>query len=476
VILRLIYDEKLAQSCYLIGCAESREALVVDPSRDLAAVLATAEAEGVQIVHVTETHIHADFVSGSRELARRTGAQLHLSDEGGDAWRYPWADQAGARLLRHGDAIELGAIRAEAIHTPGHTPEHLTFLITDRAAADQPMGACTGDFLFVGDVGRPDLLERAAAHTGTMEEGARSLFHSLQSFRALEDWLQIWPGHGAGSACGKSLGAVPQTTLGYEKRFNWAFQIADQEEFVAAVLAGQPDPPMYFAEMKRVNRDGPAILGEVSAPPRLSPEDLPAFRARGGVVLDARSGPAYAEAHLRGSLAAPLGRSFPTYAGSIVPAGAVVVLVVGEGRAREAALELAKIGLERVEGRCDPEALEGWLRGSGKGEAARTRSVALEPGEALVVDVRNPSERAEGYIEGSLNLPLGRLREHLAELPRDRDLVVHCESSGRARVALSLLEAEGFSRAAHLQGDLAAWRKAGRPLVRPDHEERAQAG
>jgi hydroxyacylglutathione hydrolase len=467
VILRLIYDEKLAQSCYLIGCAESGEALVVDPSRDLGPLLGAVEAEGLRVAHVTETHIHADFVSGSRELARRTGAQLHLSDEGGEAWRYRWAGEAGARLLLDGDAIEVGAIRAEAMHTPGHTPEHLSFLVTDRAAADHPMGVCTGDFLFVGDVGRPDLLERAAAHAGTMEEGARTLFRSLQSFRRLEDWLQIWPGHGAGSACGKSLGGVPQSTLGFEKRFNWAFQIGDQEEFVAAVLAGQPEPPMYFAEMKRVNRDGPALLGELSAPPPLPPEELPSFRDSGGVVLDARSGPVYAASHLRGSLAAPLGRSFPTYAGSVVPAGSALVVVVGEQRAREAAVELAKIGLERVEGRCDPAALEGWLAGAGKGEAASTRSVALETGEALVVDVRNPSEREEGLIEGSVNLPLGRLREHLAELPRDRDLVVHCESSGRARVALSLLEAEGFSRASHLEGDLAAWRRAGRPLVRP---------
>jgi hydroxyacylglutathione hydrolase len=466
VILRLLYDDKLAQSCYLIGCADTGEALVVDPSRDLEPILDAAAAEGLRISHVTETHIHADFVSGARELASRTGARLHLSDEGGEEWSYRWAEEAGARLLRDGDVIELGGILIEALHTPGHTPEHLTFLVTDRAAADVPMGACTGDFLFVGDVGRPDLLERAAAQANTMEEGARDLFRSLRRFRERDDFLQIWPGHGAGSACGKALGAVPQTTLGYEKRFNWAFKVSDEEAFVEAVLEGQPDPPMYFAEMKRVNRDGPAILGKVEEPRSLDPGELPELRDAGVTVLDTRSGPLYAELHLRGALAAPLGRSFPTYAGSVVPAGARVALVSPPGRAREAALELAKIGIERVEGWCDAHALAGWLRGEGSAEAASTRSIPADRGDALVVDVRNPSEHAEGHIEGSVNLPLGRLRERLPELPRDRDLAVHCESAGRARVALSMLEAEGFTRAAHLAGDLRGWREAGRPLTR----------
>ncbi|HLL45111.1 MAG TPA: MBL fold metallo-hydrolase, partial [Longimicrobiaceae bacterium] len=229
MILRRLYDDKLAQASYLVGCAATGEALVVDPNRDVEQYVEAARGEGLRVMHVTETHIHADFVSGSRELARRSGAQLFLSGEGGEDWRYAFAEEAGATLLRDGDSFRVGNVRVEVLHTPGHTPEHLAFVVTDTAGADRPMGVLSGDFVFVGDVGRPDLLERAARHEGTMEAGARTLFRSLQRFKALlPDWVQLWPGHGAGSACGKALGAVPQSTLGYEKLFNWGLAAADE--------------------------------------------------------------------------------------------------------------------------------------------------------------------------------------------------------------------------------------------------------
>lgn len=220
-----IYDRGLAAASYLVGCAATGEALVVDPLRDIEPYLQIAGREGFRVTHATETHIHADFVSGAKELARHTDAKLYLSSEGGPDWQYQFASDLDAILLKDGDAFRVGNIRIEAIHTPGHTPEHLTLLVTDTAGADEAMGAFTGDFLFVGDVGRPDLLERAADVKGTMEDGARRLFHSLRRFRTLPDHLQIWPGHGAGSACGKRLGAVPQSTLGYEKLFNWGFNM-----------------------------------------------------------------------------------------------------------------------------------------------------------------------------------------------------------------------------------------------------------
>jgi hydroxyacylglutathione hydrolase len=200
MFVKRFFEPAIAQASYLIGCQASGEALVIDPHRDVDQYLATAAQENLRITHVTETHIHADFVSGSRELARRTGASLCLSDEGDKDWKYQFEH---ARKLKDGDRITIGNIRIDVSHTPGHTPEHITFLVTDGAAADQPIAAVTGDFLFVGDVGRPDLLEKAANIKGTMEVGARVLFKSLQKFAAHQDWLQIWPGHGAGSACGK---------------------------------------------------------------------------------------------------------------------------------------------------------------------------------------------------------------------------------------------------------------------------------
>jgi hydroxyacylglutathione hydrolase len=270
MLLKRIYDESLAQASYLIGCPATGEALVVDPNRDVAQYVKAAADEDLTITHVTETHIHADFVSGSRELAKVTGAELLLSDEGGPDWKYAFAKEADARLLHNGDTFMVGNLKFEVLHTPGHTPEHISFLVTDTPATDKPMGAVTGDFVFVGDVGRPDLLEKAAKIVGTMEAGARTLYRSLNRFKQLPDYLQIWPGHGAGSACGKALGAVPFSTLGYEKIANWGFGAATEDEFVEMVLAGQPEPPKYFAEMKRINKEGPRLLGGFHRPRLLS--------------------------------------------------------------------------------------------------------------------------------------------------------------------------------------------------------------
>jgi hydroxyacylglutathione hydrolase len=470
MILRRLYDDKLAQASYLVGCAATGEALVVDPNRDVEQYVEAARGEGLRVMHVTETHIHADFVSGSRELARRSGAQLFLSGEGGEDWRYAFAEEAGATLLRDGDSFRVGNVRVEVLHTPGHTPEHLAFVVTDTAGADRPMGVLSGDFVFVGDVGRPDLLERAARHEGTMEAGARTLFRSLQRFKALlPDWVQLWPGHGAGSACGKALGAVPQSTLGYEKLFNWGLAAADEEEFVRAVLAGQPEPPMYFAEMKRINRDGPPLLGGLRPPPLLPDSRLDAVLAEGATVVDTRPRPEFARRHVPGTLGVPLGKSFPTWAGSVVVPGRPLYLVADEAGAAEAARDLALIGLDGVAGRFAPEAVDAWVGEHGQaGSVADVTPEEMEQrrltGRVELVDVRNSSEFEAGHLAGARNLPLGRLAERLGELPRDRTLVVHCQSGARAGVAISLLQASGFRDLLHLDGDFAGWKAAGRPV------------
>jgi hydroxyacylglutathione hydrolase len=477
MIVKRFYDENLAQASYLVGCAATGEALVVDPNRDAEQFVAAAEAEGLRITHITETHIHADYVSGARELAERTGARLFLSDEGTAEWKYDFAAAYDAVLLHDGDRFMVGNVRIDILHTPGHTPEHLCFVVTDTAAADRPMGVFTGDFIFVGDVGRPDLLERAAGYEGTMEAGARTLFHSLSRFRSeIPEYVQLWPGHGSGSACGKSLGAVPQTTLGYEARFGWALALDDEAEFVQAVLAGQPEPPMYFARMKGMNREGPPVLGGLPRPARVEADDLDGLQRDGAVVVDTRPADRYAAGHLAGTLNIPLGRSFTTWAGSVLPYDRDVVLVIEDAddeRAADIARDLAMIGIDRVSGyAAAEEVLRSATRTSGSAVVAQVTPERLqglrEGGEVEVIDVRNGTEWEAGHLPGSHNLPLGRLAEQLERIPRDRPLVVHCQAGGRASVAISMLRSHGFSDVSHLQGDFAAWSARGLPVEKGD--------
>jgi hydroxyacylglutathione hydrolase len=474
MILKRFYDEKLAQASYLVGCAATGEALVVDPNRDVEQFVAAAEAEELRITHVAETHIHADFVSGARELAERTGAKLYLSDEGDENWKYAFAREYDAVLLKDGDSFKVGNVRIDVLHTPGHTPEHISFVVTDTAGADRPMGVFTGDFIFVGDVGRPDLLERAAKYAGTMEAGAKVLHASLQRFKdSLPDYVQLWPGHGAGSACGKALGAVPQTTLGYEKLFNWGLAPQSEAEFVAAVLAGQPEPPMYFAEMKRINRDGPRVLGGFQRPQRLPESRLEQLVAQGAVVVDTRHASEFAAAHVPGTINLPLGRSFTTWAGSVLPYERDFYLIVEDASGElvdEAVRDLAMIGLDRVAGCFSTAVVQTWIdtnrAGQGVPEIAPDQLTSLMAGEAVeLIDVRNSSEFEAGHIPGSRNFPLGRLPEMLDRIPRDRPLVVFCQTGGRAAVAIGVLQAAGFDDVGHLTGDYAGWREADRPVV-----------
>ncbi len=264
MILRYFYQDQLAQASYLLGCSATKEALIIDPQRNIEPYLDAAAREGLRITAVTETHIHADFVSGARELAEYTNARLYLSDAGPKEWSYTYVPQVNVVLLHDHDQFSLGNIRIDVLHVPGHTPEHLAFLVTDTASTTHPIGLFTGDFLFVGDVGRPDLLEKTVGVVGASEQSARMLFRSLQRASLLPDYLQVWPGHGAGSACGRALGAVPQSTIGYEKLSNWAFSIDEEDTFIPAILEGQPTPPPYFATMKRVNRQGPMLLRQLA--------------------------------------------------------------------------------------------------------------------------------------------------------------------------------------------------------------------
>jgi hydroxyacylglutathione hydrolase len=476
VIVKRFYDAQLAQTSYLLGCGATGEAIVIDPNRDADQYLRAAADEKLRITAVTETHIHADFVSGARELAERTRARLYLSDAGDADWKYDYAAKDGAVLVRDGDRLSIGNVHLQVMHTPGHTPEHISFLITDSAAATEPIAIVTGDFVFVGDVGRPDLLERAAKVQGTMVGAARTLFRSLQRFKQLPDWLQVWPGHGAGSACGKGLSAVPHSTVGYERRFNWALAIDDEEEFVRQVLDGQPDPPPYFAEMKRINKAGPRVLNGFPRPPRMSFADFEQAVAAHATIVDTRRAAVYAAAHIPGTINLPLEKSFTTWAGWLLPFDADLYLIVDENGARgvdAAARDLAMIGLDRLAGYVGADLLDQWSasgRALGRVPQMTVNDLAsrIDAGDVAVIDVRAADEWEAGHIAGAAHIPLGHLAERIAEIPRDKPVVVHCQGGGRSAIGASVLRANGMTDVANLTGGFGAWRNAGLPVERDE--------
>ncbi len=458
MFLRQIYDESLAQYAYLIGCQRTGQALVIDPERDIDRYLDIAEANGLKITAVAETHIHADFVSGSREfLETQEGVTAWLSDMGDADWKYVWAEgRTDVRLLHDGDHFKVGNIVITALHTPGHTPEHLSFLIEDQGGgADEPMGIATGDFVFVGDVGRPDLLETAAGVEGVMEPSARRLYGSIMKFRELEDFVQVLPGHGAGSACGKALGAVPVTTVGYEKRFNGALRTAydaGEDAFVKSILKGQPEPPVYFARMKRVNKLGPDVLGALPVPSRIAASELGAvLGGKEVVLLDLRGDrQAFMASHVRGSLYTPLGASFTAVAGSYVePEMEILLGVESAADVEEAVRGLVRIGLDQVIGYVVMEevlydAASAKLLVSTPSASTADIDSLLEahPG-AVVLDVRSAAEFAEGHVPGAVHVAYTRLARNMDKIPDGRKVIVHCGSGLRASFAVPWLERAG---------------------------------
>ena len=453
MFFRQFFDERLAQYSYLIGCQKTGEAVVIDPERDIDRYVKAAEAEGLTITAVADTHIHADYVTGMREFAERYGTKVYASDEGDEDWKYEWliGSDYDYELLKDGDRFTVGNVEIRAVHTPGHTPEHLSYLVTDRAGADEPMGVATGDFIFVGDVGRPDLLESAAGMAGVMEPSARTLFQSIDRFKELSPEVQVWPGHGAGSACGKALGAVPQSTVGYELKHNDSLAHASSEEaFVDFILSDQPEPPLYFARMKRVNKEGPALLGDGPQPEALTSEDLGELAGRTDVALvDTRSPDAFFDGHLPASLLAPMNKLFPTVVGSFVEEDTPIYLIIEEDRLEEAITELIRIGLDEIVGYATPETFEAYAAEGG--ELASTETIdfetveeRLDAEEARVLDVRGRSEYEEGHLPGALNHAHTRLLPEMEEIPRERPLMVHCKTGGRASVSTALLERAGF--------------------------------
>jgi hydroxyacylglutathione hydrolase len=471
MLLRMIYDEKLAAATYLIGCQRTGEAIVIDPERDVDRYERLAAENGLRIVAVAETHIHADFVSGGRELAEK-GATMYVSDEGDADWKYHWLDTKlgggsySYRLLKDGDTFMVGNIEFAAIHTPGHTPEHLCFMVTDRGGgANKPMGVATGDFVFVGDLGRPDLLESAAGFAGKADPSAHILYGSVRKFMAWPDYLQVWPAHGAGSACGKALGAVPTSTVGYEKMFNPSVLAAKTEQgFVDFILEAQPEPPLYFARMKRDNKMGPKVLGGVPKPAQLTVDQLTRIDGTRSAIVDTRPWDAFKGGHVPGALHLPLNRSFSTDGGSLIGEHEPIVIIAGPGQVDEAVRDLIRVGYDNFAGWFDMAQMGAYGTAGGALARVEEKSVGearlmLDTAAPFVLDVRRAAEFAEGHIAGATNIAHTRLMAHLAQVPKDRPILVNCRSGARSARACSLLMKHGY-RCTNLAGGFLAWDQA----------------
>ena len=471
MLLKYFYDTALAHASYMVGCQKTEEAIIVDPGRDIEQYLLTAKKEGMTIVGVAETHIHADYVSGARELAQRVGAKLFVSDEGPADWKYLYVDEYKHQLLKDGDTFLVGKVELKAVHTPGHTPESLSFILTDKGGgADRPMGMFTGDFVFVGSIGRPDLLEQAAGIAGTAEPGARDLYRSLQKFKTLPDYLQIWPAHGAGSACGKVLGSIPSSTVGYEKLFNPALQYENEQEFVDYILSEQPEAPKYFAVMKRVNKEGPAVLGEPQLPPRIDSEKLADIVSQ-QMVVDTAGAKKFAAGHVPGTINIET-KYVAMWGGSLIDYDQPLYLISGAHDLPEVVRIMRKIGIENITGYFDADEVadNGRNTASIHQEAPEQLAEKFKLGEVELVDVRGLSERHEESIPGSTHQFLGKLLLNVGQLEKDKAYAFQCRTGGRSIIAASIAQRAGVKNVLNMDGGIEAWKDAGLAVVNEANE------
>lgn len=454
MLVRQIADTKLAQFAYLVGCPATGEAMVIDPQRDVDRYFDEAARHGLRLVAAADTHIHADYVTGLREMAER-GLKVYGSREGGADWQYEWLTGSAYQyqLLGDGDTFRVGNIEFKAVHTPGHTPEHIAYLVRDGGAgASDYIAMASGDFVFVGDVGRPDLLERAAGVEGVMVPSAQAQFRSIErSFKTLPEFLQVWPGHGAGSACGKSLGDIPMSTVGYELRFNPSIRATDSEDhFVGFILAGQPEPPAYFARMKHTNRQGPAVLGTLPRPREVAAADVAQFDSRLDlVVLDTRSRKQFFAGHLRGAVLTERDYQLSAIAGSYVDPSQAVCLVANRADVDQVVRELVRVGIDRIEHVITQEAFDAYAAAGGVLKTTETVDMAgLEArrraGGVTILDVRGTAEFEAGHVAGAVHIPHTRIAQQAHTLPVGQPVLVHCRSGARAAAAVSMLERLGF--------------------------------
>ena len=442
------FDEGLAQASFLVGCDRAKQAVVIDPRRDISVYLAAARQHGATIVAAIETHVHADFVSGARELAE-TGARVYTG---------PGADlEYGHHEVRDGEALAVGDVALTFLHTPGHTWEHICIL---AETGGQPARLFTGDLLFVGAVGRPDLVGDAQTR-----QLAEKLYESLGRVMSLDDRIEIHPGHGAGSLCGAGIGKDPSSTVARERRQNALLQHTNRDEFVAAVLADLPETPPYFARMKQMNKAGPPLLDEQRRLPSIRPAAAAALAADGALILDLRDAAAFAAAHPYGALNFAYGPKIGYWAGWLIPPDDPLLILADEpAHAQEAAAQLRRVGLDRIEG-----AIAGgfadWI-GAGLPVAELAQmspaelrdAVANGRGGVRLVDVRSPHEWQSGHIDGSVNIPVGELPARTGELAGGTLVATICEGGYRSSLAASLLAHDGISPLTNVSGGMTAYR------------------
>ena len=456
-----VYDKTLAQASYFIGCQKAGVAAVIDPKRDVDTYLDIAKQNNMTITHVMETHIHADFLSGARELAALTGAKLYLSDEGGPGWEYEF-DHVG---LKDGTTFMVGNLKMESLHTPGHTPESISFLLTDTPASAEPVMFFTGDFVFVGDVGRPDLLEKAAGITGTSDAGAHQMFKSIDRFAKLPDYIQVWPGHGAGSACGKSLGAVPSTTVGYEKLRNWAFRFGnDVNGFTKFLLEDQPEPPKYFAMMKKLNRVDRPLLTAVPKLKALSNKEMMEAMGNGIKLIDARNKAEFAKGYIPGSINIQGNNAFATWAGWLLNYEEQFMLLADETQLDDLTRKLMRIGLDNIMGYVP--STEAFTDQGGQLDKVPVidietfKSILKEP-NVQVVDLRNTTEFKSGHIKGAEHVFVGSLMNNLDKINKEKIVVIHCQGGDRATIGYSLLARAGYTNVLNYSASMNEWMALG---------------
>jgi hydroxyacylglutathione hydrolase len=471
MIVDRVYTPGLAQVAYLVADDRANEVAVIDPRRDIDAYLAWADGHGLRIVAILETHVHADFVSGARELAAATGAPVYAGRLG--ATEFPHVP------LDDGAEIRVGSLTLQARWTPGHTPEHIAYLLFDPEQGDAPLALFSGDVLFAGEIGRPDLLG-PDAQRALIEQ----LFETVETrLRPLPDAVVVYPGHTAGSPCGKKIGAAPQTTMGQEKTFGYAFNQPDKASFIRAVMEGMPKPPAYYPFMKKVNKVGPTLLADLPGGVALSPGELVAKQVAGALVIDARPADAFAAGHVPGAVAVGLGPSFAIWAGWLTPSDREVVLVLDDdAHFVEARAELRRIGIDNV---------AGWLEGGmaawraadlpDQGLASMTvdaLAARIERGrdELVVIDVRDRAEWSEGSVPGAVNCSAGEIAQGAEPAVNGGPVAVICGAGYRSTVAASLLQARGRTDVVNVVGGMDAWKQAGFATAANRDAERSGAG
>jgi hydroxyacylglutathione hydrolase len=458
----------LAIASYMIGDEKAKSVAVIDPTRDVDEYVRIVKKEGLYITHILETHVHADFVSGSAELKARLHGEPKMvaSGMGGKAWTPPYADV----VVKDGDEVTLGNVRLKAIHTPGHTPEHVAWAAyDDTRSSDTPWLLFTGDFIFVGDVGRPDLL-------GSEEQKqlAHDLYTSIfERIRAVPDFTEVFPAHGPGSLCGKAIGSRRSSSLGFERRFSDALQPKPEAEWTKSLLKDMPLAPPYFKIMKKVNAGGPTVLGQsLPGQKRMTAKEIHERLCDNCLVVDVRPKEAFASAHVPGSINIPLGQNLPSWAGWVLPYDKRLVIVPGDpAEMAEVVTHLIRVGLDDIEGYME-DGMDAWENQGfpiSRLESIAPRELAdrLKSAEPpFVLDVRTESEWNGGHIEEARHIHGGVLKNHLNEVPKDGPIAVICGSGYRGSIAASFLKSSGRDNVANVLGGMTAWKALDLPTVK----------